>query len=162
VLYIHELSCFMLIDLSTLGCLNCLRFSLVRTSIPQSHPVKWSDIKFLILNLLMRNFKHWIHSLMFVPCSIRHSRNNHTMHWIVPLFYSIYWLLHVSAVVCHHQGVCGSICCAFQHNRQNHNTPAHRPHNHTLYDIPPIRSVFQVTQTDPRSSLMMAGYCQNM
>jgi hypothetical protein len=26
------------------------------------------------------------------------------MHWFVPLLYSIYWLLHVSAVVCHHQG----------------------------------------------------------
>jgi hypothetical protein len=28
--------------------------------------------------------------------------------------------------------------------------------------IPPIRFVFQVTQKDKRSSLMMAGYCQNM
>jgi hypothetical protein len=27
------------------------------------------------------------------------------MHWIVPLLYSIYWLLLVLAVVCHHQGV---------------------------------------------------------
>jgi hypothetical protein len=27
-----------------------------------------------------------------------------TMHWFVPLLYSIYWLLHVSAVACHHQG----------------------------------------------------------
>jgi hypothetical protein len=26
------------------------------------------------------------------------------MHWFVPLLYSIYWLLHVSAVACHHQG----------------------------------------------------------
>jgi hypothetical protein len=39
--------------------------------------------------------------------------------------------------------------------------PVHRPHNHTLYDIPPIRFVFQVTQKDLRSSLMMAGYCRN-
>jgi hypothetical protein len=37
---------------------------------------------------------------------------------------------------------------------------AHRPRNHTLYDIPPIRSVFQVTQSDPRTSLMMADYCR--
>jgi hypothetical protein len=28
--------------------------------------------------------------------------------------------------------------------------------------IPPIRFVFQVTQKDLRSSLMMAGYCRNM
>jgi hypothetical protein len=34
--------------------------------------------------------------------------------------------------------------------------------NHTLHDIPPIRFVFQVTQEDLRSSLMMAGYCRNM
>jgi hypothetical protein len=47
------------------------------------------------------------------------------------------------------------------HNRRNHNTPAHRPHKHTLYDVPPIRSVFRVTQTDPRSSLMMTDYCRN-
>jgi hypothetical protein len=51
---------------------------------------------------------------------------------------------------------------AGKHNRRNHDTLAHRPHNHTLYDTPPIRSVFQVTQTDPKSSLMMADYCRNM
>jgi hypothetical protein len=27
-----------------------------------------------------------------------------TMHWFVPLLYSLYWLLHISAVACHHQG----------------------------------------------------------
>jgi uridine kinase len=43
-----------------------------------------------------------------------------------------------------------------------HNTPAHRPRNHTLYDVSPIRFVFQVTQKDLRSSLMMADYCRNM
>jgi hypothetical protein len=32
------------------------------------------------------------------------SENNQHMHWIVPLLYSIHRLLHVSAVVCHHQG----------------------------------------------------------
>jgi hypothetical protein len=26
------------------------------------------------------------------------------MHWFIPLLYSMYWLLHVSAVACHHQG----------------------------------------------------------
>jgi hypothetical protein len=36
------------------------------------------------------------------------------------------------------------------------------PHKHTLYGIPPIRFVLQVTQTDPRSSLMMADHCRNM
>jgi hypothetical protein len=43
-----------------------------------------------------------------------------------------------------------------------HDTPAHRSRNHTLYDTPPIRFVFQVTQEDLRNSLMMAGYCRNM
>jgi hypothetical protein len=27
-----------------------------------------------------------------------------TIYWLSPLLYSIYWLLHVSAAVCHHQG----------------------------------------------------------
>jgi hypothetical protein len=31
-----------------------------------------------------------------------------------------------------------------------------------ILDIPPIRFVFQVTQEDLISSLMMTGYCQNM
>jgi hypothetical protein len=39
---------------------------------------------------------------------------------------------------------------------------AYRPCNHTLYNIPPIRFVFQVTQKDLRNSLMMADYCRNM
>jgi hypothetical protein len=34
---------------------------------------------------------------------------------------------------------------AGKHNRQNHDTPAHRPRNHTLYDIPPNLFVFEVT-----------------
>jgi hypothetical protein len=38
----------------------------------------------------------------------------------------------------------------------------HHLNLNTLYDIPPIWYAFQVTQTDPRSSLMMANYCQNM
>jgi hypothetical protein len=32
-----------------------------------------------------------------------------TMHRFAPLLYSIYWLLHVSAGVCHHQGASGSV-----------------------------------------------------
>jgi hypothetical protein len=52
--------------------------------------------------------------------------------------------------------------CAEGFNSRNHYTPTHRPHNHTLYDIPPIWSVFQVTQAEPRSSLMMADCCRNM
>jgi hypothetical protein len=42
--------------------------------------------------------------------------------------------------------------------RQNHDNLANRPCNHTLYDIPLIRFVFQVIQKDLRSSLMMTGY----
>jgi hypothetical protein len=53
----------------------------------------------------------------------------------------------------------GSVCCASQ---LGHDKPAHWPRNHTLYDIPPIRLVFQVTQKDLSSSLMVAGYCRNM
>jgi hypothetical protein len=46
-------------------------------------------------------------------------------------------------------------------NRRNHDTPAHRPRNYTLNDMPPIRFVFLVTQKDLRNSLIMAGYCRN-
>jgi hypothetical protein len=34
------------------------------------------------------------------------SRNDQQYALIVPLLYSIHWLLHVSAVACHHQGAC--------------------------------------------------------
>jgi hypothetical protein len=47
--------------------------------------------------------------LMFVPCIIRRSRNNQNMHWSVTLLYSICWLLHISAVVCHHQETSGCV-----------------------------------------------------
>jgi hypothetical protein len=53
--------------------------------------------------------------------------------------------------------MCGYVACG-----SDCDTPAHRPRNHTLCYIPPIRFVFQVTQKDTRSSLMMAGYCRNM
>jgi hypothetical protein len=43
-----------------------------------------------------------------------------------------------------------------------HDNPALRSRNHTLYDIPPIRFVFKVTQKDLRCSLMMAGYYRNI
>jgi hypothetical protein len=76
-------------------------------------------------------------SLMFVPCIIRLNRNTTNTE----LYHSF---------------------PARKHNRQNHSTPAHRPHKHTLYNIPPIRSVFKVTQTDLRSSLMMEDHCRNM
>jgi hypothetical protein len=79
-----------------------------------------------------------------------------SMHWFVPLVYFIYWLLHVSTVPCHLMHPVG------KNNRRNHHKSAHRSSNHTLYHIPPIRFVFQVTQRDLRSSMMMAGYCRNM
>jgi hypothetical protein len=41
--------------------------------------------------------------------------------------------------------MCGYVACV----TDCHDTPSHRPHNHTLYDIPPIRFVFQVTQKLP-------------
>jgi hypothetical protein len=129
---------------------------------------------------------------MFVPCIIRRSRNNqhYALNCVTPLFntldptyfgtslpssgslldpselleiqieYVVYHIMYVyvacvlpSWVLMHSAG---------KHNKQNHNTPAHRPHEHTLYDTPPIRSAFQATQTDARSSLMMADYCRNM
>jgi hypothetical protein len=97
------------------------------------------------------------HGLMFVPFIIRRSRNNQHYALILPLLYSVYWLLYVSAVVCHHQS---ALSWEAQQTEPQHSGT--RSHNHTLYDMPPIRFVFQVTQTDPRNSLMMADYCRNM
>jgi hypothetical protein len=62
--------------------------------------------------------------------------------------------------------MCGYVACVpdfrgGKHNRLNHDTPAHRPPNYTLYDMPPIRFVFQATQKDLRSNLM-AGDCRNI
>jgi hypothetical protein len=54
-----------------------------------------------------------------------------TVHWFVPLH----------------------LLC-FSARRQNHDSPAHRPRYHTLYDKPPIRFAFQVP--------LMAGYWWNM
>jgi hypothetical protein len=88
-------------------------------------------------------------SLMFVPCIIRHSRNNqhYALNCITPIF-------NIQAATYFGSGLpsCGLCAC----------TPAHRPHKHALYDTPPIRSAFQVSQMNPRSSLMMADYCWNM
>jgi hypothetical protein len=40
---------------------------------------------------------------MFIPCIIRCIRREQQYVLIVPLLYSTHWLLHVSAVACHHQ-----------------------------------------------------------
>jgi hypothetical protein len=49
-----------------------------------------------------------------------------------------------------------------QHTEPRQSGIQYRFHNHTLYDIPPIPFVIEVTQKDLRSSLMMADYCRNM
>jgi hypothetical protein len=41
---------------------------------------------------------------MFIPCIIRRIRNDQQYALICNTLYSMYWLLHVSAVACHHQG----------------------------------------------------------
>jgi hypothetical protein len=42
--------------------------------------------------------------------NIKRSIKNQHMHWIIPFIYSMYRLLHVSAVVCHHQGASMDPC----------------------------------------------------
>jgi hypothetical protein len=71
--------------------------------------------------------------------------------WLRGLCAGVSWF-HLS---CFQAGAFRLMHSAGKHNRQNHDTPAHGPYNHTLYDITPVRFVFQVTQTDPRSSLMI-------
>jgi hypothetical protein len=124
----------------------------------------------------------WI-SLMFILCIIRHIRKNqhYALICTTSLFYvldptcfssslpssgsvldpsesleiQIDWVVYhimcgyVTCVPDYH----GSVCCVSQLSAC--------ACNHTFYDIPYIRFVFQVTQEDLRSFLMMAGYCQN-
>jgi hypothetical protein len=101
-------------------------------------------------------------------------QETNNMHRFLPLLYCTYWLLHVLAEACHHQGayyillsylkykldgwyiMCGYVACVLDC------CITHRPCNHTLYDIPTIQFVFQRTQEDLISSLTMSGYCRNM
>jgi hypothetical protein len=107
-------------------------------------------------------------SLMFVPCIIGRSRSNQRF---IPLFCSTYWLLHVSAVACHHH--IPYTCITHFNHILTHCTSCHyviqcallyirRLYRLILLDTPPIRFVFHVTQKDLRSYLMMAGYYRNM
>jgi hypothetical protein len=66
--------------------------------------------------------------------------------------------VQIGWVVCYI--MCGYVTCEADYC--GHNNPANGSRNHTLYDVPPTRSVLQVTQKDLRRSLMMAGYCRNM
>jgi hypothetical protein len=109
--------------------------------------------------------------LMFIPCIIRHSRNNqhYELIFTTPLFYILAPTCFESSLPPSGSFLDPSELLEIQiewvhmhstekHNRQNHNTD----HVTTHYDIPPIQFVFQVTWKDLRSSLMMADYCRNM
>jgi hypothetical protein len=120
---------------------------------------------------------------MFIPCIIRRSRNN--QHYALICTTLLFYILaptcsgsslpssasfldpselleiQIEWVVYHI--MCGYVTCVpdCRVSVRNHATPARRPRNHTLNDIPPIRSVIKVTQKDRRSSMMMAGYCRS-
>jgi hypothetical protein len=72
-------------------------------------PVRLFNIfpHFLINGTIFRiNKMYWTWNvcLMFIPCIIRRIRRDQQYALIVSLLYSTCWLLHVSAVACHHQG----------------------------------------------------------
>jgi hypothetical protein len=54
--------------------------------------------------LMSISFYHGYHWFNVRTLHIRHIRNDQQYALTVPLLYSIYWLLHVSVVACHHQG----------------------------------------------------------
>jgi hypothetical protein len=76
-----------------LGLLNPTRHSHFTT--------KTTDSKIRVTN---PSFKDKIDIEKSVEHNKRLAETTNTIHWSVPLIYSIYRLLHVSAVVCHHQG----------------------------------------------------------
>jgi hypothetical protein len=100
------------------------------------------------------------------------------MHRHAPLLYSVYWLLHVSAVAYHHQGASWIRLCYIKYNRiggisynvwlrglcagvswflllcfpaGNHDTPSHRLLNQHYVIYHQIDLYFHVTQTDPEA-----------
>jgi Ca2+/H+ antiporter len=123
--------------------------------------------------------------LMFLLCIIRRSRNNqhYAQIWTTALFYTSilaptyfgssllssgrfrlrlsYMKIHIDLVVYHIMLVKWPMHThkAGKHNRQNHDTPAHRPH---YMIIPPNRSVFSCNSDGTGRSLMIADYCRNM
>jgi hypothetical protein len=132
---------------------------------------------------MYQQLKLVLYCLMFVLCILDVAEMTKNMHWLYTssLFYilaptrfssrmpssgsfldpSELCEIQIEYVVCH-INVLVLPSAAGKHNRRNHENPAHRLHNHTLYDTPPIPFVTQVTQKDLRSSLMMADYCWNM
>jgi hypothetical protein len=96
------------------------------------------------------------------------------MYWFVPLLYSIYWLLHVSAVACHRQGASYMLCvtfwvvlrrmvfnsrrfgtlCLFHLHRRvdasaiKHHTPENNPNGYTRHTEQPKRlhTTYRTTQ----------------
>jgi hypothetical protein len=69
-------------------------------------------------------------SLMFVPCIIRRSGNDqqHALICTTPLFYILSLTYFGSSL---------------PSSGTNHDTPTHRPRNHTLYDIQPFDLYFR-------------------
>jgi hypothetical protein len=57
-----------------------------------------------ILYILITSKQLDIFISMFTPCIIRRIRNDQQYALICNTIYFMYWLLHVSAVACHHQG----------------------------------------------------------
>jgi hypothetical protein len=121
-------------------------------------------------------FEHSVKELTGYLIYLLEEKTNNMHLLYLPLFISTCWLLHVSAVACHHQGaywillsyvkyklrggisynVCLRGLCAGLSWFHVLYIPAHNTRNH---DNP---FVFHGTQEDPISSLMTAGYCRNM
>jgi hypothetical protein len=124
-----------------------------------------------IIVMYLRNKHNQLDTLFTFTCTLLRFKVSTCFGQFLPIFRRHYTNAGLVIIVCGCR--CGLVSemmlppvvlpnWAGKHNRWNHNILVHRPHNHTLSDIPPIQFVFQVTQKDLRSSLMMAGYCWNM
>jgi hypothetical protein len=129
------------------------------------------------------NTMHWIIALLYSKYRLLHVRQQFAVIRELLGFVWVTWNAEQIGGVSYNVSLCGlcagvlwfcllcflcagvlwfCLLCFPAHNKRNHTTPAHRPHKLTLYDTPPICSVFQVTHTDPRSSLMMSDCCRNI
>jgi hypothetical protein len=66
--------------------------------------IPWSNITISRLHSSFFKFSLKLCKKLFSNKTAYIVKITDTMHWYVPLLYSINWLLHVSAVACHHQG----------------------------------------------------------
>jgi hypothetical protein len=93
---------------------NSCKMDLINFSLWYAYHVAESISVFEGLSILNIMYLHTRILLPVIKCKVVVEITN-TMHSFAPLLYCIYWLQHVSVVVCHHQGASGSVWVTWKH-----------------------------------------------